>query len=64
MKRRYWGEKKQKYALSAKENEGDSTINIPALFQKSANSYSNLPHINPDIAFELNKAFRQMLHLD
>jgi hypothetical protein len=64
MKRRFLGEKKQKYALSAEENEGDSTINIPALFQKSANSYSNLNNINPDIAFELNKEFRQMLHLD
>lgn len=72
MKRRYWGEKKQKYALSAKENEGDSddnsTINLPALFQKSANTYiySNLTHIyfnndiNPDTAFELNKELRQV----
>lgn len=71
MKRRYWGEKNKKQSLSLdKDSDSDdnSTINLPALFQKSANNYiySNFTHIyfnndiNPDTAFELNKELRQV----
>jgi ATP-dependent protease ClpP protease subunit len=71
MKRRYWGEKRQKISLSAKDSDSDdntSIINLPSLFPKNVNNYiySNFAHIyfnndiNPDTAFELNKELRQV----